>query len=267
MTYQEYKSKYLGVKCGNTPQNMGECVGLVSLWMDNLNIPHEWGNAKDLLANANTQFVDVIYNDPKNLNQYPTQGDIMVFNATWGNGMGHTGIVDEATGKDFILFEQNNPAGNPPELIGHKSYSGVLGWLHPKSIPSGTFVDETTFINLVRKSTLYDKILDKLKVQDNETIVLQDIDKLIAYEDSLVQKDKQLSIAQIHANELDQALQVKEGELTTLQGQLQVLQDKTTTALEDNKTLSDEVAKLKENITQPTFTGWKQIIYKILQSI
>jgi len=108
MTYSEFKSKYLGVRCGNTDQNMGECVGLISLWMDNLHIPHEWGNAKDLLANANTQYVDVIYNDPKDLNQHPVQGDIMVWDKTWGNGFGHTGVVEEATGKDFITFEQNN---------------------------------------------------------------------------------------------------------------------------------------------------------------
>ena len=67
MSYNDFKAKYMGVKCGNTAANMGECVGLVSLWMDNLQFPHEWGNAVDLLANANTQYVDVINNTADNL--------------------------------------------------------------------------------------------------------------------------------------------------------------------------------------------------------
>lgn len=267
MNYSEFKAKYMGVKCGNTAQNMGECVGLISLWMDNLQIPHEWGNAKDLLANADTNYLDVIYNDPKNLNQFPVQGDIMVFGASWGGGYGHTGIIDEATGKDFLLFEQNNPGGNPPEVIGHPNYTGVLGWLHPKSIPTTVSVDSKTFEELVRKSTITDKVATKLNVEVSETVILASIEKMLTYEDAVVQKDKQLNETQNHANELDQALQVKQGELTTLQVNLKELQDQTKQALDENKILSDEVTKLKEKVNQPVLSGWKEWVYKILQSI
>lgn len=124
---------------GNTPDNRGQCVGLVSIWMDNFHIPHEWGHAKDLLANANPEYFTIIYNDPNDLSQYPQPGDIMVWGDTWGGGLGHTGIVVDATGKAFHSFEQNNPVGAPCSINYHANYAGVLGWMRMKvAMPGDT---------------------------------------------------------------------------------------------------------------------------------
>ena len=157
----------------------------------------------------------------------------------------------------YYLFPRNRQNG----------YAGFINQLPLLTQSNTVAVESKVFENLVRKSTTYDKVIDKLQVQDNETIVLQELDKLIAYEDAVIQKDKQLSETQNHANELDNALKVKEGELTTLQTQLKDLQVKTETALDENKVLSDEVAKLKESVAQPVLSGWKQVIFKILQNI
>lgn len=162
--FKKFLDKYNGQSnVGNTPENMGQCVGLVEVWNDEfLKFQHEWGNAVDLLKNADTSLFDVIFNDPKDYSQFPLCGDILVFDSSWGNGFGHTGVIDEATGKDFILFEQNNPEGNPCELIGHPDYVGVLGWLHPKGekvfVTSNQTVtlDGDKFHELVDKSTKYD---------------------------------------------------------------------------------------------------------------
>lgn len=131
MSLQDFINKYLGVPCGNTKENFGQCVGLISLWMDNLGIPHEWGNAKDLLSNADTTKFDVIRNDPNNTNQFPLPGDIMVWDKSWGGGYGHTGVISSANGTSFDCFEQNNPGA--PKINHHANYGGVLGWLHPKT--------------------------------------------------------------------------------------------------------------------------------------
>lgn len=122
----------LGVLCGDTAENFGQCVGLIELWLDNLglNDPHLFGNAKDLLNNANSKKFDIIQNDINNPNQYPFPGDILVYGSSWGAGYGHTGVVLFADGKSIILFEQNNP-GVP--TIKRETYNGLLGWLHPKN--------------------------------------------------------------------------------------------------------------------------------------
>jgi len=118
---------------GNTPQNKGQCVGLVSVYQDALGAPHEYGNAKDLLADANTNLFDVVYNDPKNYNQFPPTGAIMVWGSSWGNGLGHCGIVVLANGYSFTTFEQNDITNvdntGACEVLNHANYTGVLGWL------------------------------------------------------------------------------------------------------------------------------------------
>jgi hypothetical protein len=137
----DFINKYTGEPgVGNTDLNKGQCVGLVSVWMDVLGIAHEWGNAKDLLANADSSKFDIIFNDPKDLNQFPLPGAILVWDDTWGNGDGHTGVVVKADGSSVDAFEQNNPAGHAPETVHHNSYAGVLGWLQPKQVSAA---DET----------------------------------------------------------------------------------------------------------------------------
>ncbi len=131
LTLQQFITKYTGVKCGNTNENFGQCVGLISLWQDNLGASHEYGNAKDLLNNADQTKFNVIYNSPFNA---PKPGDILVFNSSWGGGYGHTGIVTSASVWSFSLFEQNNPLNAAPHVLAHSTsdYFSVLGWLHPK---------------------------------------------------------------------------------------------------------------------------------------
>lgn len=142
MTLNEFINKYNGVKCGDTPENFSQCVGLVELWGDNLGKEHIWGNAKDLLNNADRTSYDVIYNSPFNS---PQAGDILVFNSSWGGGYGHTGVVVNASIWSFDLFEQNNPIGEAPHVLHHSTmdYFSVLGWLHPKTVdPIQTTADD-----------------------------------------------------------------------------------------------------------------------------
>jgi CHAP domain len=115
------------VGVGDTPVNRGQCVGLVAVWCDALGLPHIWGNAKDLLADAPASSYKVIANTPEN---FPAPGDIVVWGDTWGNGYGHTAIIVTATVMDFTAFEQNDPDGSVPHLKVY-TYAGVKGWLRP----------------------------------------------------------------------------------------------------------------------------------------
>jgi hypothetical protein len=110
---------------GDTPENKGQCVGLVEQWLDaNLKL-HIWGDAKALLVNADPKVYKVTDNTPLN---FPPLGAIVVWGADWGNGHGHCAVAVAANASRMAVFEQNNPVGSPPVLATH-GYSGVLGWL------------------------------------------------------------------------------------------------------------------------------------------
>lgn len=125
----EFIKKYTGVNnVGNTPENRGQCVGLVSVWMDVFNIPHLWGHAKDLFNNAPETHFQKIKNKQY---VYPVAGDILVYDSTWGGGYGHTGIIVscDPESDSYKIFEQNLPTGHAPQTAIRNNWKGVIGWL------------------------------------------------------------------------------------------------------------------------------------------
>jgi hypothetical protein len=120
----EWKGK---IAVGDTAGNKGQCVGLVEEWIDTLGLPHVWGNAADLLANADTTHYRKVSNAPTN---FPIPGDIVVWDRTWGNGDGHTAICITGAVMSFTAFEQNDPDGSTPHMKLY-TYDGVMGWLRP----------------------------------------------------------------------------------------------------------------------------------------
>lgn len=159
MTLSGFIAKYTNqAAVGDTDANKGECVGLVEVWTDNLGLPHDWGNAKDLLANAPRDAYQVILNNPKDLNQFPLSGDVLCLN--WGL-YGHTGVVISADGNTYTLFEQNNPLGSTPHIVHHLNYNGVIGWMrglnvkqpadnHPLVQTSAQSDDETRALQVLK---------------------------------------------------------------------------------------------------------------------
>lgn len=122
--------KYLGVpNTGDTLANKGQCVGLIEMWVDAHHAPHLWGNAADLLANADIGRYVITRNAPTNM---PNPGAIVVWGPSWGGGYGHTAVVVAATLMHLVVFEQNDPDGSPP-LVATHDYSGVIGWLEFKA--------------------------------------------------------------------------------------------------------------------------------------
>ena len=119
-------TQYLGLaNTGDTGPNKGQCVGLVEVWLDANKKPHIWGNAADLIANADPKIYKKTTNIPTN---HPPPGAVVCWNGTWGGGDGHTAIVVAANVNLMAVFEQNNPIDSPPVVATH-NYSGVQGWL------------------------------------------------------------------------------------------------------------------------------------------
>lgn len=127
-----------GVKVGDTKENYGECVGLVMKWTDNLGLPHTWGNAIDLLKNADPNFFDIVYNKLGDTSQFPPDGAIVVLGKPFGrlqdgNYAGHTGISKGSDGNTLRLFQQNDPTGSTPQMKEY-SYDACIGWMVPKNV-------------------------------------------------------------------------------------------------------------------------------------
>ena len=141
----DFIDKYnLQSNVGNTTDNKGECVGLVSVWLDIFKGPHIWGHAFSLLVNADRNYYDVFENTPAAI---PLPGDIIVWKQGFNGTFGHTAIITKATLNTFEVFEQNNPFGAPCQLKSYKSYAYVDGWLRPKSAVITQPIVQTVAIN------------------------------------------------------------------------------------------------------------------------
>ena len=110
---------------GNTPGNMGQCVGLVEVWLDANAKPRIPGNAMDLLGNADRKVYLATPNMPDN---YPPPGAVLCWSSAMGAGYGHCAVVVASNSMHVVVFEQNNPDGSPPSVATH-GYQNVTGWL------------------------------------------------------------------------------------------------------------------------------------------
>lgn len=131
MNLPAFLNKYLGIaKIGDTAVNIGQCVGLIEAWLDTNRCPHIWGNADQLMQNADLQTYKIVVNLPDN---FPAPGDIVCWDGSWGNGAGHCAVVVAANANSLAVLEQNDPDGAPCLLATH-DYSGVMGWI---KLPEG----------------------------------------------------------------------------------------------------------------------------------
>lgn len=129
-----------GQKVGDTPENFGECVGLVEVWFDTRMEPHVWGNAKDLYANAPEAY-------SKGTSWPAPAGAAIVLDGSWGGGAGHTGI---SLG-DGQVFEQNNPIGSAPHVSNYGAQpNGYVGWILPSNYQGDSMLDENHIQALYR---------------------------------------------------------------------------------------------------------------------
>ncbi len=270
-------NQYLGkTGVGNTDQNRGQCVGLVSLWMDTLNIPHEWGNAKDLLDNADKNYFTIVYNDPNNLAQYPPAGAVLVYDGTWGNGVGHTGIVVFSTGTIIILFEQNDTRSDDPngacEVMAHPNYNGVIGWLIPKNLPTTT--SDCLVPNTPEWQTKYEEIVGKAGkydafVSDGYNSSMDIDSKIKGMQDTIdslnqIIKDKNAQIAGLNtslstADGQINGLKMQVQQQTLLAQQLPECQKERDQAIEDRKGLQDQITALQGKVTGLSGTSYKTV--------
>jgi N-acetylmuramoyl-L-alanine amidase CwlA len=134
-------------------------------------------------------------------------------------------------------------------------------------------VDSKVFEELVRKSTITDKVAALLKTPITETVMLEEIKKLINYEDAVIDKDKQLQeqsvkIASLEAsfNTLQETQNSLLAERTTLQEKVVAYEKRVTDQGQEIIVLSSELQSLKDSIVTDTSSAW-HLILKGLQKL
>lgn len=114
--------------------NYAQCFDLAFNWCDFLNIPRDsirHLNAYQIFTQPNPdtgQYWDLIGNTPTGV---PQIGDLVIWGTSVGPA-GHVAIFKEGDTNSFRSEDQNWSGIQKARLINH-SYSGVLGWLRPKS--------------------------------------------------------------------------------------------------------------------------------------
>lgn len=111
MTIQDFIDQHPDQKnVGDTSGNIGQCVGLVEVWFDTMNLSHVWGNACDMPANADPNVFDVVNNSPTYL---PPIGSAVVWPKGFGGSdVGHVALIAPGTTLDqMAVFEANDTIG------------------------------------------------------------------------------------------------------------------------------------------------------------
>ena len=138
-------------------------------------------------------------------------------------------------------------------------------------------IDTKVFENLVRKSSIYDEILKKLKLADSQTIVLAEIDKVIGYEDMIAIRDRQIDEANTHISDLQAQYSAKAQALVDAQLQINVLtagiadaQKAIDAITAQDKADKAELQALKDNLAKPQSKGlakiWEGIVELFLRT-
>lgn len=139
MTVKEFFDAWNNKPCDFDKVYGFQCVDIFKQFnKDVVGAPNVNGNAIDYFTTYPTDFYTKKTNTPTN---FPLLGDVIIWGKTVGQ-YGHIAICSEATKDSFTSFDQNWPLqvdsnGNGLGVCHYQAhnYNGVLGWLHPKSLP------------------------------------------------------------------------------------------------------------------------------------
>lgn len=155
------------------------------------------------------------------------------------------------------------------------SYCVIGGkWNKPSPVQDTVAVDKTTFENLVRKSTICDKVRSKLNVEDSETVIIAELEKLISYENTVIEKESQLKEAAQKIETLDLKLK----ELTDSNKSLideseeikRKFKEQEGALIEQGGLITDlsrEIERLKKLSNISNWSGWKKSVIDFLSRI
>jgi hypothetical protein len=127
---EKWNGRYIEYADPNSPY---QCMDLMFQYNDEVLGIVGFGapTAYEAYLKGDSRF-DKIPNTGTNL---PQKGDLVFWRQTddnWVNKAGHVAMFIEGDRNRFSSFDQNWPAGSPSEVVEHRKWEWVAGWLHPK---------------------------------------------------------------------------------------------------------------------------------------
>ena len=115
-----------------------QCFDLAQFYNSTIGNPTSFtGATADLIINQAGTFYTKVLNSPTG---FPVAGDIVVW--SWP----HVGIAtgNNTNSSKFEVLEQNDPTNSNCHIKVYPNYNGVIGWLHPNSLPQDpqSIIDE-----------------------------------------------------------------------------------------------------------------------------
>ncbi len=259
LTIQDFVTQNTGKpNIGDTPQNVGQCVGLIEVWTDNLGLPHTWGNAIDLLNDADPNSFTIVYNKIGDATQFPPDGAVVVLGKPYGlladgTYAGHTGISVGSDGNTLRLFEQNDPEGGTPKMKEY-TYDACVGWM----IPKGTIPTTPSTDPLQVCLAQHDELVTKC---DQQSTTIDNLNQII--------KDKDTQISGLNTKVASQEGQIKDLQTsldskTPIAEQLPQCQKELEQANTDITGLHNQINSLNKTISGLSGTSYKTVKTRIL---
>ena len=270
MTLEQFKAKWLGKPADFDGQYGNQCVDLYRFYVKEvLGFPQSpgVGGASEIWDSADPNYYDFIFNTPMGT---PQSGDIVIWNRKMGGGFGHVAIaLDGSSITNLKLLETDGTTGTGLVQLKDRSYSNVIGWLHPKE-------------NMANE--LETCMADRLKFWQERDTARADLEALntqiAGYKSRITDLTNQLGTAQAEVkNREEQISRLKVDMLTLEEGvkrltdQVYLKQQEINQAVQDKATLAIEVEQLKVQVetlksqaTQGEVTiSFKDLIKLILQ--
>ena len=133
MNYDDFLNSYLNQSIDWDKMYGPQCVDEIAQYCSDNNRPMAYANAKDWLGNpALANGFTTTYNNPGDMNQLPSRGDIVIWDGglPGSGGYGHIAIFDAYLNVDSFQSLDQNWGGRYCHFVIH-TWSHVAGWLSP----------------------------------------------------------------------------------------------------------------------------------------
>ena len=150
------------------------------------------------------------------------------------------------------LVPLNVYGGVARAVIQFRAYNKTLPFESEDTLP----VEKAVFEELVRKSSLLDRVSEKLKVTTNEAIVLAEIEKLLTYEDAIRKQSEVITAKDQQIEEVKKEAERLQGRVVELQKQNVQMQDELT------KTQNDMATAQKDLTAQSAIVQKQELVLK-----
>jgi len=223
------------------------------------------GYAKDVYVNFANVFnrdkFERIANTPTGV---PQKGDIMFWDANVKNVTGiagHVAIFVDGNANKFRSFDQNYPTGAKCKIVEH-SYSGVLGWLRPKTIPvtgGGGSMANYKGYDLANPESMKVAVDILVRVQAGEFVEKKEVEGIKAERDAA---RADASSKQTTIDNLNQQINDRNNDIVALNGKVSTLTTQVTDLNKSVVTLTKQAEKVPALEIEKTALEEKVLTYQ-----